>query len=248
MEREGGVRKGWGGRGRTGGGGQEGCTMGAGGVRGSCGSEPSTAVLLAGKAWDTCLDRVNWGEPHGHSPPHLGQCFGWTGPCGSYYDRRTHLSNSHQGTVKNEAYCSEVQEGSLNASDRTARSQVEGGGGGVSAFIRSCAGGLGFWAHCSLANLKHNSRNLGAGREKLGHFLGYSGLSYGEPHGWGQSGSLSGRCHPRGDMCIQDRHLSSGCLHDQKLNVKPLHYNQKTKFRHLHYTGQQLPFPRGFVG
>ena len=39
--------------------------------------------------------------PRGHSPgpvlqtfPHRNQCCGWTGLCGSYYDRKVHFSNN----------------------------------------------------------------------------------------------------------------------------------------------------------
>ena len=37
---------------------------------------------------------------------HCSQCCGWTSPCGSSWDYKTHLSKNHQKTLKNQVYYS----------------------------------------------------------------------------------------------------------------------------------------------
>ena len=59
----------------------------------------SIVMLLARNAWGTHQGPYYLWEPHIHFA-NQGQCPGWTGPCGSYYDCKTHLSNSHKGNLK----------------------------------------------------------------------------------------------------------------------------------------------------
>lgn len=47
-------------------------------------------------------------KTHGHPPdpylPHQGQCYGWTGPCGSLYDHRMYLSKTIREDLKNKIH------------------------------------------------------------------------------------------------------------------------------------------------
>ena len=79
-------------------------------------------LLRARNAWDPhpepcCL----WWTPQTCSYPQ--GCCDWTTPCGSYYDFRTHLSNSHQGTLKNRfiTHKSQKVHGTLRTTQRGLR-------------------------------------------------------------------------------------------------------------------------------
>lgn len=81
-------------------------------------------MLGARNAWDPHLKPYClWWTPQICPCPH--GCCDWTTPCGSYFDFRTHLSNNHQGTLKNRfiTHKSQKVHGTLRTTQQGLRSR-----------------------------------------------------------------------------------------------------------------------------